>query len=63
MGVKKGEKLTDNPKDIMLRTRIDKDTYDKLDEAAKILNVKKAEIVRRGIEHEYKEAKKQARSR
>lgn len=58
MGVKKGEKLTDNPKDIMLRTRIDKDTYDKLDEAAKILNVKKAEIVRRGIEHEYKEAKK-----
>lgn len=54
---KAGQKLTDNPKDIMLRTRIDKETYEKLEETAKILNVKKSEVVRRGIESEYLKAK------
>lgn len=52
-----GQKLTDNPKDIMIRTRIDKETYEKLEEASKTLNVKKSEIVRRGIESEYLKAK------
>lgn len=55
---KVGQKLTDNPKDIMLRTRIDKETYEKLEETAKILNIKKSEIVRRGIENEYLKAKR-----
>lgn len=54
---KTGQKLTDNPKDIMLRTRIDKVTYEKLGEVAEILNVKKSEVVRRGIESEYLKAK------
>lgn len=54
---KTGQKIKENPKDIMLRTRIDKETYEKLEEAAKELNVKKSEIVRRGIESEYLKAK------
>lgn len=54
---KTGQKIKENPKDIMLRTRIDKETYEKLEETAKELNVKKSEIVRRGIESEYLKAK------
>ncbi len=58
MSPKMGQKIKDNTKDIMLRTRIDQETYDKLDETANILNIKKAEVVRRGIENEYQKAKK-----
>lgn len=54
---KMGQKIKDNTKDIMLRTRIDKETYDKLDKTAEILKVKKAEVVRRGIENEYQKVK------
>lgn len=54
----KGQKIKDNPKDIMLRTRIDKETYDKLEETAEILNIKKSEVVRRGIQSEYQRVKK-----
>ena len=59
MSPKKKKKIKDNTKDIMLRTRIDKETYDKLEETAKILNVKKAEVVRRGIENEYQKTVKE----
>lgn len=59
MSPKMGQKIKDNTKDIMLRTRIDKETYDKLEETTKILNVKKAEVVRRGIENEYQKAVKE----
>lgn len=57
MSPKVGQKIKDSPKDIMLRTRIDKETYDKLEEAAEILNVTRSEVVRRGIETEYQKAK------
>ena len=59
MSPKMGQKIKDNTKDIMLRTRSDKETYDKLEETAKILNVKKAEVVRRGIENEYQKTVKE----
>ena len=59
MSPKMGQKIKDNTKDIMLRTRIDKETYDKLEKKAKILNVKKAEVVRRGIENEYQKTVKE----
>lgn len=59
MSPKMGQKIKDNTKDIMLRTRIDKETYDKLEETAKILKVKKAEVVRRGIENEYQKTVKE----
>lgn len=52
----KGQKIKEDTKDIMLRTRIDKNTYEKLQKTANVLNVKKSEIVRRGIENEYQKA-------
>lgn len=57
MSPKKGQKIKETTKDIMLRTRIDKETYEKLDETAQILNIKKSEVVRRGIDNEYKKIK------
>lgn len=41
---------TDNPKDISLKVRLDKDTAEKLDECIRILEVSKAEVVRQGVQ-------------
>nr|QGT51224.1 hypothetical protein Firmicute1046_3000 [uncultured Firmicutes bacterium] len=49
MGQKKLGRPTDNPKDISLKVRLDKETSKKLDDCIKIFDVSKAEIVRRGI--------------
>lgn len=49
MGTKKIGRPTDNPKDIMFKTRLDKDTSDKLDECSEKMKVPKAEVVRRGV--------------
>ena len=48
MGNKKMGRPTDNPKDISLKVRLDKDTAEKLDECVRILGVSKAEVVRQG---------------
>lgn len=53
MSPKMGQKIKDNPKDVMLRTRVDQATFEKLEFSAKKLKVSKSEIVRRGIESEY----------
>ena len=53
-----GQKIKDNPKDFMLRTRLDDEAVKKLDYSAEKLNVSRSEIVRRGIEDEYQKAKK-----
>ncbi len=58
MSPKIGQKIKDNPKDFMLRTRLDDETVKKLDYSAEKLNVSRSEIVRRGIEDEYQKAKK-----
>ena len=58
MSPKMGQKIKDNPKDIMLRTRISEDTLEKLDYTAKTLNISRSEVVRQGIENEYQKAKK-----
>lgn len=58
MGRKKGTKITDNPKDKILRVRIDRDTDEKL---ATICNAKqknKSDIVRIGIDIQYDEIEK-----
>lgn len=57
--LKKGVKLTDNPKDFMLRARLDGETLSKLDYAAEKFGTSRSEVVRRGIEGEYQKAKKQ----
>lgn len=57
MGIPKGTKLTDSPKEKMLRVRIDRSTEEKLDYLVRILGLSKSEIVRRGIELQYGEIK------
>lgn len=49
MGNKKMGRPTDNPKDISLKVRLDKETAEKLDDCVQTLEVPKAEVIRRGI--------------
>lgn len=55
--IKKGTKLTDKPKDFMLRTRLDSETLEKLDYAVKKCGTSRSEVVRNGIDDEYQKAK------
>lgn len=56
--IKKGTKLTDKPKDYMLRVRLDAETVEKLDSICKEQNVSRSVAVRNGIEKQYQEIKK-----
>lgn len=56
---KMGQKIKDNTKDFMLRTRLDEETLEKLNYSAEKFEISKSEVVRRGIEDEYQKAKKQ----
>lgn len=56
--LQKGSKLTDNPKDTMLRVRIDKDTVNKLNFISEHLKLSKSEVVRNGIDEQYNKLKK-----
>lgn len=56
--LQKGSKLTDNPKDTMLRVRIDKDTVKKLNFISEQLKLSKSEVVRNGIDEQYNKLKK-----
>ena len=53
--VKKGTKLTDNPKDTTVKVRMDKDTMDKLDKCVEVLESNRSEIIRAGIKKIYDE--------
>lgn len=55
--VEKGSKLTDNPKDTMLRVRIDKKTVEKLELIALKTGKSKSKIVRDGIDERYSKIK------
>ena len=56
--LKKGTKLTDNPKDYMLRVRMDAATLKQLDECCKEKGSTRSEIVRDGIKEQYQKIKK-----
>lgn len=56
--MKIGTKLTDNPKDYMLQTRLDKSTLEKLDFISEKLEVSRSEVVRKEIEEQYQKIKK-----
>ena len=56
--LQKGSKLTDNPKDTMLRVRLDKDTVNKLNFISEHLKLSKSEVVRNGIDEQYNKLKK-----
>lgn len=53
MSPKMGQKIKDNPKEFMLRTRLDNETLEKLDYSAEKLGISRSEVVRNGIEDEY----------
>lgn len=54
-----GQKLKDNPKDFMLRARLDEKTLEKLVYSAEKFGISRSEVVRNGIEEEYQKAKRQ----
>ena len=54
MSPKMGQKLTDNPKDITIRARVDKETVEKLDYLVEKYNSSRSEVIRQGIEIQYK---------
>ena len=58
MSPKQGQKLTDKPKDTMVRVRMDKETVDKLDCLANEQCSDRSKIIRQGIELQYKKRKK-----
>lgn len=49
---------SDNPKDTMIRVRMDKATVEKLEECAKALDTTKSEVIRIGIDKVLKDIKK-----
>jgi len=49
---------TDNPKDIMIKFRADKTTYEKLKECSSKLEVSQAEILRTGVKKVHDDLKK-----
>lgn len=58
MGIKKGTKLTNTPKDKILRVRIDEDIEQKLDDICIVKNKSKSDVVREGIEQQYADINK-----
>ncbi|MGI6004795.1 MAG: CopG family transcriptional regulator [Christensenellales bacterium] len=49
MAAKKLGRPTDNPKDITMKIRFDKDTFEKLAQCSEKMQVSRAEVVRRGV--------------
>ena len=58
MGAKKLGRPTDNPKDTVLKIRLDQTSVEKLEICAEELQVSKAEVVRRGIGKMYDDVQK-----
>lgn len=56
--IKKGTKLTETPKDFMLRVRLDKEALSELDHCCETEKTSRSEIVRRGIHEQYQKSKK-----
>ena len=59
MGISKGTKLTDNPKNKTFKLRLDEKTVEKLEILANKTESSKAEVIRKGIELQYENLKKQ----
>ena len=54
MGIKKGTKLTDNPKDILYQIRVDAETDRKAKAVCEKEEISKSELIRQGIEIKYR---------
>lgn len=58
MVAKKGRSVSENPKDYMLRVRMDKQTLQQLDECCEAENLSRSEVVRKGIQEQHSKLKK-----
>lgn len=54
MGIKKGTKLTDTPKDILYQIRVDDETDRKVKTICKKEGISRSEVIRQGIELKYR---------
>lgn len=53
MGIHKGTKLTDTPKDITVRARVDRETLEKLDKLVLAQNSTRSDVIRKGIDIQF----------
>ena len=58
MSPKLGQKLTDKPKDTVVKVRMDRETVEKLDTLVSEQNSDRSKVIRHGIEIQYEERKK-----
>lgn len=54
MGIRKGTKLTSNPKDILYQIRVDKEIDDKVKAICEKEGISRSDVVRQGINLKYK---------
>ena len=53
MGLDKGHRLTDAPKDVTIRARIDRETVEKLDVLTAETGLTRSDVIRKGIDIQY----------
>lgn len=58
MVAKKGRPVSENPKDYILRVRMDEQTLRQLDECCEAENLSRSEVVRKGIQEQHSKLKK-----
>ena len=58
MVASRGRPVSDNPKDFMLRVRLDKETLEQLDECCEAEQLARSEVVRKGIKEQHGRIKK-----
>lgn len=58
MGIKKGTKLTDCPKNRIIRVRVDAETDRRLRAVSEHLQLSMSDVIRRGIDRQFEEIKK-----
>lgn len=58
MVAKRGRPVSENPKDYMLRVRMDEQTLQQLDECCEAENLSRSEVVRKGIQEQHSKLKK-----
>ena len=58
MVANKGSPVSENPKDYILRVRMDEQTLQQLDECCEAENLSRSEVVRKGIQEQHSKLKK-----
>ena len=58
MVAKKGRPASENPKDFMLRVRLDQETLAQLEKCCEVSGKSRSEVVREGVQEQYDKIKK-----